>query len=252
VLKLENVSKEFGGLTAVNDFSLELESGRLTGLIGPNGAGKTTVTNLISGLMSLTTGSITLDGTEIGTMEPDRIARAGVARTFQTSRLFGRMSVMENVMVAIQEREKDNRVGIFGNLVGTPRAYRQQREWREGARELLARLELSGLEDEKATALPYGGQRRLEIARALALKPKVLLLDEPIAGMTDAEAKPLGDIFTEVCREGIAVLLIEHNVPFVMRICDEVHVLSYGELIASGKPEVVINEPAVVDAYLGS
>ena len=251
MLKLENVSKEFGGLTAVNDFNLELEGGQLIGLIGPNGAGKTTVTNLISGLMSLTRGTITLDGVEIGEMEPDRVARAGVARTFQTSRLFGRMSVLENVMVAIQERERD-RVSVFGCLVGLPRAYKEQREWREKGRELLSRLGLSGLEDEKATALPYGGQRRLEIARAVALQPKVLLLDEPIAGMTDAEAKPLGDIFTDLCREGIGVLLIEHNVPFVMRLCDEVHVLSYGELIATGKPEVVIHDPAVVDAYLGS
>jgi branched-chain amino acid transport system ATP-binding protein len=220
-------------------------------LIGPNGAGKTTVTNLISGLMSLTRGTITLDGLEIGELEPDRVARAGVARTFQTSRLFGRMTVLENVMVAIQERDRD-RVSVFGCLVGLPRAYKEQRRWREEGRELLSRLGLSGLEDEKATALPYGGQRRLEIARAVALQPKVLLLDEPIAGMTDAEANPLGDIFVDLCREGIGVLLIEHNVPFVMRLCDEVHVLSYGELIATGKPEVVIHDPAVVDAYLGS
>jgi branched-chain amino acid transport system ATP-binding protein len=155
-------------------------------------------------------------------------------------------------MVAIQERERDDRASVFGCLVGLPAAYRQQREWRRQASELLDRLGLAGVESERATSLPYGGQRRLEIARALALRPKVLLLDEPIAGMTDAEAKPLGDIFTELCREGIAVLLIEHNVPFVMRICDEVHVLSYGELIASGRPEVVVHEPAVIDAYLGS
>lgn len=251
MLRLDSVSKEFGGLRAVHDLDLELPAGELVGLIGPNGAGKTTVTNLISGLMSLTAGRITLDERDISTLEPYEIARAGVARTFQTSRLFKRMSVLDNVVVGVQERIEE-RVSTFGCLVGRPRAYHEQREWRATGGELLERVGLADQAETEAGTLSYGGQRRVEIARALALRPNVLLLDEPAAGMTDAEAAHLGDIFVRLRGEGMAVLLIEHNVPFVTSICDYVHVLSHGQLIASGTSEEVVRDSAVIEAYLGS
>jgi branched-chain amino acid transport system ATP-binding protein len=251
VLELESVSKEFGGLKAVWQVDLKLAPGVLTGLIGPNGAGKTTVTNLITGLMSLSDGRILLDGRDIGRDEPADVARAGIARTFQTSRLIKRMSVLDNVMVAIQETASDS-VSTLGCLAGVRRAYRQERAWRERARGTLDRLGILHYADWDATTLPYGAQRRVEIARALGLDPGVLLLDEPVAGMTDAEAAELGAIFTQLRDEGMAVLLIEHNVPFVASICDDVHVLSHGRLIASGTPEQVVRDEAVIEAYLGS
>jgi branched-chain amino acid transport system ATP-binding protein len=251
VLELESVSKEFGGLKAVWQVDLKLASGALTGLIGPNGAGKTTVTNLITGLMSLSDGRILLDGRDIARDEPADVARAGIARTFQTSRLIKRMSVLDNVMVAIQETAADS-VSTVGCLLGRRRAYRQERAWRERARATLDRLGILRYADHDATTLSYGAQRRVEIARALGLDPQVLLLDEPVAGMTDAEADELGSIFRQLRDEGMAVLLIEHNVPFVSSICDDVHVLSHGRLIASGTPEQVVRDEAVIEAYLGS
>jgi branched-chain amino acid transport system ATP-binding protein len=251
MLRLESVSKEFGGLRAVRELDLQLAPGELTGLIGPNGAGKTTVTNLITGLMSLTAGRIMFGERDITELEPHDIARAGIARTFQTSRLFKRMSVLDNVVVAIQE-SADDRVSTLGCLLGRPRAYRLEREWRARARELLTRFGIERHADDEARTLSYGVQRRVEIARALALSPTALLLDEPVAGMNDAEAAQLGVIFRQLRDEGMAVLLIEHNVPFVTSICDQVNVLSHGQLIASGTPESVVCEPAVIEAYLGS
>ena len=251
MLKLEGVTKEFGGLRAVRELDLQVAPGELLGLIGPNGAGKTTVTNLVTGLMSLTAGRITFDDLDITELEAPEIARAGIARTFQTSRLFKRMSVLDNVVVALQESATE-RVSTLGCLIGHPRAYRLEREWRQRARELLARFGIERHADDEAKTLSYGVQRRVEIARALALSPKALLLDEPVAGMNDAEAGELGVIFRQLRDEGMAVLLIEHNVPFVTRICDRVNVLSHGQLIASGTPEAVIGEPAVIEAYLGS
>ena len=251
MLKLEGVSKEFGGLRAVWELDLELPTGRLIGLIGPNGAGKTTVTNLISGLLALTSGRVTLDEVELTTLEPADVARAGIARTFQTSRLFARLSVLDNVAVAIQERA-EHRASAMSCLLGLRKAYRQQREWRAQARELLERFGMGQFASDQAATLSYGAQRRLEIARAVALRPKALLLDEPVAGMTNAEADQLGTIFTGLRDEGMTVLLIEHNVPFVSSICEDVHVLSHGQLIASGTPEEVVADHAVVEAYLGS
>jgi branched-chain amino acid transport system ATP-binding protein len=250
MLRLDGVSKQFGGLRAVHGVDLELVPGRMTGLIGPNGAGKTTVTNLITGYMSVTEGTITLGDRDITRLEPDVIARAGVARTFQTSRLFGELSVAENVMVACQERPGE-RVSLLGCLLGSRRSNRLTRAWRAEAEQLLERFGMARYADEEAGSLAYGLRRRVEIMRALALKPKVLLLDEPVAGMTGAEAELVGDVIRELSAEGLAVLLIEHNVPFVTGLCDEIFVLSYGELIASGPPADVIANEAVVEAYLG-
>ena len=251
MLKLERVSKEFGGLRAVHELDLLLAPGEMLGLIGPNGAGKTTVTNLITGLMSCSGGRITFGELDITRLEAPEIARAGIARTFQTSRLFKRMSVLDNVVVAIQESAEE-RVSTLGCLIGRRRAFVLEREWKARARELLARFGIERHADDEAKTLSYGVQRRVEIARALALSPKALLLDEPVAGMNDAEAEELGAIFRQLRDEGMAVLLIEHNVPFVTRTCDRVNVLSHGQLIASGTPQQVIGEPAVIEAYLGS
>ena len=251
MLRLEGVTRHFGGLAAVRDVDLSLRPGALTGMIGPNGAGKTTLTNLISGLAAVSEGRIWIDDREITALEPDAIARLGVARTFQNSRLFGRMSVLDTVMVACQEAAP-KRVSVLGCLIGLPAAYRMEREWRATAEEMLARFQMERYAKRDASTLAYGLQRRVEIMRALALRPSVLLLDEPVAGMNDIEANELGAIFRTVAADGIAVLLIEHNVPFVTELCDFIHVLSHGRMIAEGPPAEIVRNPAVIEAYLGA
>jgi branched-chain amino acid transport system ATP-binding protein len=248
-LVLENVARHFGGVPAVDGVSLEVPAGQITGLIGPNGAGKTTVVNLITGILHLTQGRVLLDGQDVSKAEAPELARAGVARTFQNIRLVPDASVIDNVLVGFHRHEKTS---LWANLLGLPSARAEARQMRDEAMRLLARFEMTELADHRAGALSYGHQRRIEMMRALATRPKVLLLDEPVAGMNDAEAESLAHIFRKVADDGVAVLLIEHNMRFVMSLCSRLYVLASGRLIAQGEPEAVGRDPVVVEAYLGA
>ncbi|HSD39679.1 MAG TPA: ABC transporter ATP-binding protein [Rhodocyclaceae bacterium] len=247
-LTLRNVSRQFDGLLAVGDVSLSVLPARVTGLIGPNGAGKTTLVNLISGLLRPTQGTIHLDDEDISSIEPADVARRGIARTFQTIRLLKEASVLDNVVAGFHCHERSS---WLASLLGTPAARRETAELRERAAELLRQFNMLQYADQAAGNLSYGHQRRVEMMRALATAPRLLLLDEPVAGMNDREADALGEIFSRLAADGLAVLLIEHNMRFVMSLCQELHVLDAGRLIASGEPHAVRAEAAVVAAYLG-
>jgi branched-chain amino acid transport system ATP-binding protein len=248
-LSLDNVSKHFGGVVAVSGLSLVVPGGRITGLIGPNGAGKTTVINLITGMAKVTGGRIRIDGRDITEAPPQEVARAGIARTFQNIRLLKEASVLDNVVIGFHRLE---RTSLADNLLGLAGSRRERIEFRSKARLLLERFDMSRYADYPAAALSYGHQRRVEIMRALAAQPALLLLDEPVAGMNDVEAEGLARIIRRLAEEGLGVLLIEHNVGFVMSLCAEVHVVDAGSLIASGTPEQVCDDPAVIAAYIGS
>jgi branched-chain amino acid transport system ATP-binding protein len=247
-LNIDGVSKRFGGLLAVAEFSMRVPPGEITGLIGPNGAGKTTVVNLITGVFSLTTGTIKFGDQDLTTAPRHVVARAGIARTFQTIRLLPDASVLENVMIGMHRNET---VGLFSQLLGLPASVRETARFRDEAMALLERFGMIRYADFDAGTLSYGDQRRVEMMRALASKPKMLLLDEPVAGMNDVEAGKLGDIFSQLAGEGMGVLLIEHNIRFVTKQCRHVYVLDTGRLIAEGTPEQVVNDKAVITAYLG-
>ncbi len=248
MLSLGQVSKAFGGVRAVDGASFEVEKGEVHGLIGPNGAGKTTLLNLISGLSQPTGGAISLDGARIDGLPAHRIAAKGIARTYQNIRLFAGLSAADNVVVG---QYLQRRAPLWRRLLLLPSARREEREALRAAEETLARVGLRGRAHERAVNLSYGEQRRVEIARALAAQPRVLLLDEPTAGMSAPEADAVARLVREVAREGCAVLLIEHNVKLVMALCDRITVLNFGQVIARGSPSEVAKEPVVIEAYLG-
>ncbi len=249
LLTVLNLSKTFAGVRAVEDFSLEVQPGEIVGLIGPNGAGKSTVINLLSGFHRPTSGQVWLDGYEVTHADPSEIARRGMVRTFQHIRLFGSLTVRQNVEAAAQARRH---VSLADVLARTRRYHATMRAMREEAEELLELFQLRQVEDRRARTLAYGDQRRVEIVRALATEPKLLLLDEPAAGMNDVEAATLADFLAEVrVRHRLAILLVEHHLDVVMRLCERVVVLDHGATIASGTPEEVTRHPEVLRAYLG-
>jgi branched-chain amino acid transport system ATP-binding protein len=249
VLAVQRMTRRFGGLVAVNDVSFGVRQGEIFGLIGPNGAGKTTLFNLMTGLTPPSGGRLVYENRDITRLAPHRIAQLGIARTFQNIRLFGNLSALRNVMIA---RHTHTHSGVWTGVFGLPPAPAEERHSEERARELLAMVGLLDRASEKARNFSYGDQRRLEIARALALEPKLLLLDEPAAGMNPAEKGGLSDFIREVREKfNLTVVIIEHHVPLVMGLCDRIAVLNFGQLIALGNPEAVANDPAVIEAYLG-
>ncbi|WP_137390627.1 ABC transporter ATP-binding protein [Rhodoligotrophos defluvii] len=247
-LRLENVSRAFGGLRAVDEVSLAVPSDGVTAIIGPNGAGKTTLFNLISGVLEPTEGRIYFDDAEITGLAPEKIAARGLVRTFQLVQLFKDLTVLENVKVG---RHLHTKGGLIAALFRTPGARREEREVEAQARALLEFVGLSGQAEMRASVLPYGQQRLLEIARALAAEPKLIALDEPAAGLNTDESKRLSQMIRRIADQGTTVLLIEHDMNLVMNTADRIAVLDFGRLIAQGVPEEIRTDPAVLRAYLG-
>jgi branched-chain amino acid transport system ATP-binding protein len=248
-LEIKNITKSFGGVTAISDTSFNVETGQIFGLIGPNGAGKTTMFNIITGNYKPTLGVVKLDAEVISGLMPYQIVRKGVARTFQNIRLFNSMSVMENVLIGFDYHAKYT---FFEGMFRLPRFFKFEREIRLKAREILEYLEIDAFENEAAVSLSYGQQRKVEIARALATNPKILLLDEPAAGMNPAETKELANLLQKARADfNLAILLIEHDMKFVNQLCDRVLVLDYGKSICEGTPAEAISHKDVVAAYLG-
>jgi branched-chain amino acid transport system ATP-binding protein len=249
VLAIQELTKRFGGVEAVSKLSLEVTPARITGLIGPNGAGKTTVINLITGIVVPTTGRVLLGDREITGLESYKVARSGIARTFQNIRLLREASVLDNVVVGFHRQETTS---LAANLVGLPSVWRERRHLRQRAAEMLERFGMTQYVDVPAGSLSYGHQRRVEVMRAMATSPDFLLLDEPAAGMNDVEADDLGAVIRSVAAAGAGVLLVEHNMRFVMSICQDLYVVDYGRLISAGPPATVFENPAVISAYFGA
>jgi branched-chain amino acid transport system ATP-binding protein len=250
VLDAQELTRRFGGLVAVNDVSFSVQQGEIFGLIGPNGAGKTTTFNLITGLIRPSSGQMLHQGVDISRLRPFQIAQRGIARTFQNIRLFGNLSVLENVVTAHHIRTKSS---LWQGICNLPPTATEEKMVHDRSHEL---LELVGMVEQakvKAHNLAYGDRRRLEIARALALQPQILLLDEPAAGMNPSEKQQLSDFIRQIQQQfNLTILLIEHHVPLVMGLCDRIAVLDFGQLIAIGDPATVRDNPAVIEAYLGS
>jgi len=250
VLSIQKMSHYFGGLKAVSDFTFDVPEGVIYGLIGPNGSGKTTTFNLVTGIYTPTEGKILFQGEEIKGQKPFRIVHRGIARTFQNIRLFAYMSVLDNVLTGTHNLYKSF---VWGAITRNGRYRREEREGRELAMDLLTKVGLAGKRDEYARNLPYGEQRKLEIVRALASGPSLLLLDEPAAGMNPDETEQLMRIIAEVRKMfNLSVLVIEHHMDLIMGICDHIHVLNFGCTLADGTADEIANDPKVVEAYLGA
>ena len=249
VLRVENVTMQFGGVVAVDDLSMEVNEGEIVALIGPNGAGKTTAFNVITGVYQPTRGAILLDGVDTKGKTTAQLNRMGIARTFQNIRLFSNMSVIDNVKVGLHNNIRQS---FFASIFRGPAYYKSERAANNRALELLDVFNMADLASSKAGSLPYGAQRRLEIARALATNPGIILLDEPAAGMNPTETAELMETIRKIRDDfQIAIMLIEHDMSLVMNVCEGICVLNYGKVIAKGSPDTIKSDPAVIEAYLG-